>query len=233
MPQPGESNPKYIHDEINHDMESPSILVPFFMELFTPDRVCDVGCGIGNFLGIFKKMGVKTVRGYDGAWANKELLAKHLTAEEFRTIDFERPLPQLSETFDIALCLEVAEHVSHAKSSQLVDFLTALSPTIIFSAALPFQGGFNHINEQWEEYWEEKFNRHGYRKYDIVRHKIFANKKIKWWYRQNIVVYSKNDLSRFPEVALTNVIMPENFLHRIAYIRQLQSSLDQRQNGCR
>lgn len=218
---------KYIHDEVTHDMESPSVLVPIFIELLKPKNVCDVGCGVGNFLSTFKKLGVKKVLGYDGQWANKKLIAKHLDINEFRTIDFEKQLPNPDRKFDLVLCLEVAEHVSAGKSDQLIDFLTKLSKTVIFSAALPYQGGQNHINEQWEEYWEEKFYKRGYKKYDIIRHKIFTNRKIQWWYRQNIVVYSKKDLSHFPTVPLTNVITHDLYVIKMNANLQLRTFLNQ------
>ena len=216
---------KYVHDEEIHDMENPNILVPIFMEMFSPKSVCDIGCGIGNFLDVFKKNGVQKVIGYDGKWANKELLAKHLKQDEFITVDFEEALPDPPQKFDLALCLEVAEHISDEKSDQLIDFLTNLSDSIIFSAAIVNQGGFKHVNEQWEEYWEEKFNKKGYKKYDIIRHKIFTNTEIIWWYRQNILVYSKKDLSHFPAVALTNIITKDLFMYKINVINQLVERL--------
>jgi SAM-dependent methyltransferase len=216
---------KYIHTEETHDMENPSILVPIFSDMFNPKSVCDVGCGIGNFLDVFKQGGAKKVVGYDGKWADMTLVAKHLTPEEFVVIDFEVELPKPAQKFDLALCLEVGEHVSNEKSDNLVDFLTKLSDNVIFSAAIPGQGGFKHINEQWEEYWEEKFNKRGYKKYDIIRHKIFANSKIIYWYRQNIVVYSKNDLSHFPAVPLPNIITKELFTQKIKIINQLVERL--------
>lgn len=216
---------KYIQTEETHDMENPSILVPIFYEMFRPRNVCDVGCGIGNFLDIFKRHGVNKVLGYDGKWANMDLLAKHLTPDEFLTIDFEEELPLPPQKFDLALCLEVGEHVSSGNAGNFVKFLTSVSDTIIFSAAIPHQGGFNHINEQWEEYWEEKFNILGFNKYDIIRHKIFTNKKIIYWYRQNIVVYSKKDLSNFPAVPLTNVVTSDVYLRKVKTNEQLVARL--------
>jgi len=212
------STVKYIHDENTHNQTDPSILVPLFMEMFSPRSVCDVGCGTGNFLYAFKNNGVGKVTGFDGTWANKELLAKHLAKDEFVTIDFEGALPQPPQKFDLALNLEVAEHVSEKRSDDLIDFLTGLSDTIVFGAAIPGQGGFNHINEQWEEYWEAKFNKRGYKKYDIIRHRIISNKAISWWYRQNMVVYSKKDLSRFPAIALPNIIMQEHYLIKLTHL---------------
>ncbi|MCD6013612.1 MAG: class SAM-dependent methyltransferase [Flavipsychrobacter sp.] len=213
---------KYVHTE---DIHNPSMLVPIFYDMFKPASVCDVGCGVGAFLDVFKQLGVKKVLGYDGVWANRELIATHIADDEFQTIDFEKEMPKAPQKFDLVVNLEVAEHISHERSDNLIDFLVSLSDTIIFSAALPDQGGYEHINEQWEEYWEEKFNKRGYKKYDIIRHKICANKDIIWWYRQNTVVYSSKDLSHFPEVKMPNMITQELFMSKIAVNKQLVKRL--------
>ncbi len=199
---------KYVHLEEAHNLDDPNELVPIILQLFQPKTVCDVGCGIGTFLHVFKQYG-KEVMGFDGPWVNPELLKKYLSGNEFREVDLEKGFPDAGRKFDLALCLEVAEHIREKNADKLIQFLATLSDTIIFSAAIPFQGGDNHFNEQWEEYWEKKFNDLGYKKYDLLRHQIWHNKNIKWWYRQNLLVYSKNDLSRFPSVSYEGAVTRE------------------------
>lgn len=205
---------RYIHLEKDHNLNEPQQLVPVFLQFFDPVTVCDIGCGVGNFLSVFKSLG-KDVMGFDGPWANREIVSKYLSDSEFQIVDFELGFPPVSKRFDLALCLEVAEHIRESKADDLIAFLTKLSDNIIFSAAIPFQGGDNHINERWESYWEEKFNNFGFFKYDLIRHKIWHNKNIQWWYRQNIVVYSKNDLSKFPSVSYENAIIRECYEQKI------------------
>jgi hypothetical protein len=222
------AGPKYIHnagDGTDHTEAYPKTLVPIFMEMFQPKTVCDVGCGLGAFLSVFKKSGVQKVKGFDGEWADRQAVSQYLDDNEFGLIDLEGTYPSVSEKFDLVLNLEVAEHVSDKNSDNLVSFLTGLGDTIIFSAAIPGQGGYKHINEQWEEYWEEKFNKKGFKKYDIIRHKIFSNKEIIYWYRQNILVYSKKDLSHFPEVKLPNLISQELFTNKVNLVKQLTERL--------
>lgn len=199
-----------MHNEDNNDTNA-TILVPMFIEMFQPKSVCDVGCGLGAFLGTFKKNGINEVSGFDGEWADREKIRKYLADTEFTCIDLEQEIPTVAQKYDLVLNFEVAEHINEMKSDNLIEFLTKLSDTVIFSAAIPGQGGYKHINEQWEEYWEEKFIKRGYKKYDIIRHKIFADKNITYWYRQNMLVYSNKDLSHFTEVKLPNIITPELF----------------------
>lgn len=215
---------KYVHTDVDHNLSDPSQLVPLFQQLFSPQSVCDVGCGVGNFLYVFKQGGVPRVLGLDGDWVNPQLLHKYLSESEFRTVDFETKITPPETAFDLCLCLEVAEHVSEERANDFVDLLTQIADRIIFSTTLPFQGGINHVNEQKEEYWERKFASRGFKKYDIIRHQIFNNKKISGPYRRNIVVYSKNDLSRFPAVSYGAFAIQKNCMQRL-YIDLMTGSL--------
>lgn len=215
---------KYVHTEEDHNLGDPSQLVPLFYAMFSPRSVCDVGCGVGNFLYVFKQLGVENVLGMDGEWAQTPLLNRYLTAGEFNAVDFETTLPSPPEKFDLCLSLEVAEHIAEERSDNFVNLLVQTADTIIFSAALPFQGGINHVNEQKEEYWERKFAKHGFIKYDIIRHRIFYNKKISGAYRRNIVVYSKTDASRFEAKDFAAAALQENCMQRL-YVDVVSGSL--------
>jgi hypothetical protein len=67
----------------------------------------------------------------------------------------------------------------------------ALAPHVLFSAAIPGQGGNNHVNEQWQSYWADRFAAHGYGPRDIVRPAVRDDRSVAYWYRQNAVLYSK------------------------------------------
>ena len=55
--------------------------------------------------------------------------------------------------------MEVAEHLPREKASVFIDTLTKHSGIVLFSAAVPGQGGTYHVNEQWPKYWNELFSR--------------------------------------------------------------------------
>ena len=67
--------------------------------------------------------------------------------------------------------------------------LTKASKVILFSAALPGQGGTNHINEQPPSFWQKKFNEHRYSQLDIIRPIIWDEPAVAWWYKQNTFLY--------------------------------------------
>jgi hypothetical protein len=108
---------------------------------------------------------------------------------------------QEKRRYDLAMSLEVGEHLPAASSENLVKTLTGLSDIILFSAAIPGQEGTYHINEQYPEYWASLFSKYDYIAIDAVRHAIWNNDQIEYWYRQNTILYiHKHKLDTFPEL---------------------------------
>lgn len=187
------SQTKYTHTEDVHNVESPSIIVPELIKIVNPKSVVDIGCGLGTFLKVFKSHGVNEVLGVDGPWVNKELLYKNIAPNEFFESDLEKEI-KLDKTYDLVISLEVAEHLSENTADEFVKSLVNAGKVILFSAAIPYQGGQNHINEQWLTYWEEKFLKHKYVVHDIIRPIFWNDPKVFWWYRQNMVLITANDV---------------------------------------
>ena len=127
------------------------------------------------------------VNGFDGPWVKKDLL--EIPSDRFCETDLQKPVVS-DNRFDLVISLEVAEHLPASSADQFVESLTGLSDFVLFSAAIPHQGGVNHINEQWQSYWAEKFAARQYLAFDLVRSKIWSDKKISIPYRQNIVLYA-------------------------------------------
>lgn len=187
----GNSNIKYIHDEYTHNFNAAEEIVPFIIELFQPKSVVDIGCGIGTWLNIFKKYGVQTILGIDGSFVDKHLLK--IQENSFMEIDLEQSFV-LDAKFDLAISLEVAEHISFETADVFIESICNLADVVFFSAAIPNQGGQNHINEQPPLYWIQKFESRGYKMFDVIRPLFWNNKKVDWWYKQNMLVFSKNSI---------------------------------------
>jgi SAM-dependent methyltransferase len=212
---------KYVHHETLHNLQSPDIIVNHLVRLFNPQSVLDIGCGLGTFLYAFKTKSVSTVMGVDGPWANREALKKYLTNGEFTEADLEKPL-DLNRRFDLALCLEVAEHLSEPAADILVSNLTRHTDTIIFSAAIPFQGGQNHINEQWLTYWVDKFKKRGYYAQDTIRPLIWSDKDVFFWYKQNILIFSKTAVeSAVPAAQFIDVVHPDLYCNKETILKSI------------
>lgn len=162
-------------------------VAPLLVDLFAPDSVVDVGCGPGEWLAAFREQGVDDVLGIDGAHVDQESLA--IPAERFLRHDLCQPL-QLDRRFDLVLCLEVAEHLPAEAADVLVESLARLGDIVVFSAAIPHQGGEHHVNEQWPQYWEQRFQARGYAPRDILRWQVWDDPHVEWWYAQNLAVFT-------------------------------------------
>ena len=185
-------------------------LVPMLIELMEPASVVDVGCGVGSFIDEFVRNGVSDVLGIEGP----DFPADHYRGprESLVILDLEQPA-ELDRRFDVALCLEVAEHLPYGRSAGLVRDLTRLADVIVFSAAIPGQGGTHHVNEQWPTFWQDHFARHGFEGYDVLRPRVWNNASIPWWYRQNVVVFARPDAleRRLESAPLRSVVHPVHY----------------------
>jgi SAM-dependent methyltransferase len=157
------------------------------LQLFRPGSVVDVGCGTGIWLAALRERGISDVLGVDGPWVPRERLA--IPEVLFREHDLTMPL-QLGRGFDLALCLETAEHLPPECASSLVGSLTRLAPVIVFSAAVPGQGGNGHVNEQWPGYWADLFAAQGFRCVTGLRERLWHRESVEVWYRQNMLCFA-------------------------------------------
>jgi len=169
----------------NWSLTSAREVVPIVLSLVNPKSVVDIGCGQGTWLVAFKENGIKNILGIDGKWAEKTLL---IPKEKFLEHNIEKPI-KIKEKFDLAVCLEVAEHISEKYAEIIVNSLTDLAPIVLFSAAIPFQKGTNHINLKWQSYWANLFEKNNYVAIDCIRKRVWNNDKVDVDYAQNTILY--------------------------------------------
>jgi len=148
-------------------------------------RVADIGCGTGTFLAASLDRGARSAVGLEGDWVTPDML------DDVRIgfLQHDLELPILGIAADLVISLEVAEHLSSERAAGFVADLVAMAPAVLFSAAIPGQGGVGHRNEQWQSYWAGLFASHGYGAYDLIRPAIWTDETIPAWYRQNTVLY--------------------------------------------
>lgn len=158
-----------------------------------PKRIVDIGCGVGEW-----NNGHPDYTGVDYRVRTEELL---IPPERFIECDLNREFPQLDRTFDLCLCLEVAEHLKPNRAEALIQFLCSVSDRVLFSAAIPHQGGTGHINEQWQSWWAELFRVQGFgaaKEQPDVR----QCEQVELWYRQNIVLYERGAQGKVEDYVL-------------------------------
>jgi SAM-dependent methyltransferase len=171
-------------------------IVPLVMQIVQPRSIVDVGCGVGSWLSVFQDFGIEDYLGIDGDYVDINLLK--ISRDKFICFDLKQPL-EIERKFDLVMSLEVAEHLPIKCAEIFIDSLTKLGNIVLFSAAIPFQGGINHVNEQWHEYWVEIFAKYGYVPIDCLRRKIWNNEKVEAWYAQNLLIFAKEScLTEYP-----------------------------------
>ena len=179
-------------------LQSSTIIVDIIMQMFHPAAVADVGCGTGGWLRTFAQRGVKRIQGYEAGWLDPEQVI--IPREQFAAIDLSQTMPSIPPC-DLVLSLEVAEHLPARMAEPLVACLCQAAPVVLFSAAVPGQGGTQHINEQPHLYWRKLFARRAYACIDAIRPRIWADRRVDWPYRQNIFLFLPEEvLACYPDL---------------------------------
>jgi SAM-dependent methyltransferase len=216
----------FYDEQMTGSLRSASIIVPLVLASVPARSVCDIGCGVGTWLCAFLAHGVTDVVGVDGHYVPLDYLK--ISSQSFRSADLCNAL-ELGRTFDLAVSLEVAEHLPQSSAATFVATLTRLAPVVLFSAAIPAQGGTGHINEQWPDYWVGLFAEHDYVAVDAIRPVVWENPNVEWWYRQNTFVYVKRELlPRYP--LLEAAAAPPQLPRRLVHPDQLEVACRRRRN---
>lgn len=171
--------------------KSSQVILPYVIEKLQPKSIVDFGCGTGEWLYTAKQFDcVEKVLGLDGVYAKDFYV---LSEDEFFPCELNQYI-DLGQKFDLAISLEVAEHIRSQFETIFVENLVRHSDIILFSAAIPYQGGRSHVNEQYPSYWRKIFNEYGYEICDCLRKVFWDNDDVDIWYRQNIMFYCKEEL---------------------------------------
>ncbi len=157
-------------------------------ELYHPTTVVEFGCGPGHLSKELAKLGVQ-ITAVDG-----------YSKPKFEDLSVEFSPLNLNDSaaianyfvdkhFDLAISLEVAEHLQPEASATLIEWLTKVAPVVIFAAAVPGQGGHGHINLRPRENWHKEFTQYNFVAADRIREKLRPYSNVAVWYRHNIVDY--------------------------------------------
>ena len=178
--------------------------------------------------------GIDEAVGIDGEWVPRQYLC--IPEQCFQVADLTKPLI-LNRKFDLVVSLEVAEHLPLIHAQTFVESLISLGPVILFSAAIPKQGGPGHVNEQWTEYWINLFSQYNYEPIDVLRRQIWDNKDVCWWFRQNIMIFASSefvqsnqqflDAKKQTNLAQLSLVHPENYLMKCEKVINLNKEIEE------
>jgi cyclopropane fatty-acyl-phospholipid synthase-like methyltransferase len=203
-------------------------VIPVVMQYIIPRSVIDIGCGVGAWLSVWSKKGVRDISGIDGDYVDVNQLM--INKENFSSGDIEKEL-NIQRQYELVMSLEVAEHLKPEAAPVFIRSLCQLGEVILFSAAIPHQEGVMHINEQYPDYWIKLFAQHGYSPYDCIRDKIWNNVKIDVCYRQNMLFFIKDSAKdKFQSITKENksvlsLVHPDHYEFKQREINSLKHVL--------
>ena len=183
------------------------VYIEYLYQFIKPQSVVDVGCGYASWLKACKKFGSIKLTGVDGKWNNGELVQS--LGFSFISMDLDlidNPIP----VHDLAISLEVAEHLKPSSSKTFIENLTKISNVVLFSAAFTNQGGTNHINERNPSFWGRIFNDLDYVAFDLFRENFWGDDRVGFWYRQNCFLYCKRNSNEYKTLIDNNVRVVNN-----------------------
>ena len=165
---------------------SAPVVMAVVLEHVAPTSVVDVGCGTGHWLRACADLAGADILGLESEAVPDDQLV--VPTDRLRRVDLTQPIT-LTRAFDLAISLEVAEHLAPERADGFVRDLTRLAPAVLFSAAIPGQGGTLHRNEQPQSSWIRRFAACGYDAWDVIRPAIWSDPRVAFWYRQNTFLF--------------------------------------------
>lgn len=168
--------------------------VPLLREIFQFKSLLDVGCGTGHYLRFCVDHGLSDVLGIEGSphaferlLVDKSQVVRHDLREPFRA----------GRKWDVALSIEVAEHIDKASAGTYVRTLATSSDTVVLTAARPGQGGRAHVNLQPPEWWQERFRQEHFEYDERLTERLKAGIRraresgafVTSWFEPNVMVF--------------------------------------------
>lgn len=200
-------------------ISSAAVIVPMLLahlaipvDVRTPE-VIDVGCGEGWFSAALQAHGCRVTS------VDQEAPPEAARGVQVLELDLEGDYALLRNTYDLGVCLEVAEHLTERAAEVLVRELCASCRVVAFSAAIPGQGGHGHLTERWPTYWAELFRAHGYVLVDPWRDTLWDDPDVEPWYAQNLLLAQRATAGTLAEWPA-----PRCLVHPTIYLARLENA---------
>lgn len=202
-------NKNFYKNQTESSYQSALKICDILEEFIFPNSTIDIGCGKGTWLKAFSEKFSCETFGVEGSWIAKDGLL--IVPNRFWNRDLNKPLDlNFAQKFDLAISLEVAEHLRPESSESFVDQLTKLSDCVLFSAAQPGQGGIYHTNEKFPSDWCLFFQQRGFECFDVIRCRLSKFPEVPSWYRQNMYLYVNQQSNIYSNLTKKNILPIEN-----------------------
>lgn len=212
-----------------YNTNSASLVLPILKnDLPHVGSIVDFGCGIGTWLKVAEEVWEVDCMGVDNQDYSNQFC---ISERSYKKVDLTSEI-RLDKHFDLAFCLEVAEHIPKEFSDSLIKNLVENADVILFSAAIPHQGGFGHINEVWSDYWISIFSKYHFVPFDLLRPLIWNIKDVEYYYRQNIVLFCKENneaynqfISKGISPSYNSYVHPDLYMQKAKMAREWDNEL--------
>jgi hypothetical protein len=190
--------------------ESGRIILQEINNKYKFSSVIDFGCGSGAYLAAARMIdNTIDIKGLDCCEVDR---TEFIPNEYVEIVNFENYKYKNNKKYDLAISIEVAEHIDNKYSDLFVDNICTSSDVILFSAAIPYQGGNGHVNCQWPSFWISKFRERGYVAIDMIRPKIWNDSRCMLHCRQNCLIFVRSQSVVF-ENFKEKIIEPLDLVH--------------------
>ncbi len=177
--------------QADESLTAARVVLARLFEHMRPAAMLDVGAGVGTWVKAALELGVPDALGLDGDWVRPEQLV--VPAKNFKAVDLKSPSLAIDATYDLAISMEVLEHLPADAADRVARLIARAAPVVLFSAAIPGQGGTDHINLRWQSHWARIFAAEGHLASDAMRRRVWADPDVPFWYKQNMVLYARPD----------------------------------------
>lgn len=178
------------------------------------DSAIDIGGGTGAWLKALQDLNNARILTVDNSkYDRKGIIEESEFFEcDITTMDINKIINTYGR-FNIAITIETAEHIDEKYADKFVDNLCCVSDVIMFSAAIKFQGGNGHVNEQRQSYWAEMFKKRNYYPIDCIRSHFWYDVDIHYHYKENCILYVKDYLVEEYKKIFADSLMPMDVVH--------------------
>jgi 2-polyprenyl-3-methyl-5-hydroxy-6-metoxy-1,4-benzoquinol methylase len=111
---------RLLDEDSQGSLASARIFLAYLFKYWAPKSVIDFGCGLGTWLHACRELGTERLVGLDGDWVTEDRLIDR--AIEFRPTNFQQGIVS-TETFDLAISLEVVEHLPPDAADRFIQSL--------------------------------------------------------------------------------------------------------------
>lgn len=193
--------------------------------LINVKTLADIGCGSGIWARNFclKLKEIETIYALDlelpeRVYLDDTFMSRYQVHHVAQNLD-SLPLLPFHEV-DLTICLEVLEHLEFETGKKLITEFGAKTKYLLFSAAIPGQGGTHHINERPYEYWYSQLRENGFIPFDVIRPKL-KGQDVPSYYRYNIIFWINTSKVTDKEIEAIGVNTDESFVSNPIDIRPL------------